>query len=447
LSWACGVGPEAARERVRVARALPVLPTVSEAFGRGRLSYSKVRAITRVATPDNEALLTSYGLHATAAQLERIVAEHRRALDGRAAQRAHEQRGVSRRWLAEGVERITIDCSPAEAELIMGRIDDVADALGEAVPPPGAPSDGSAVALRDAAEAGAPDAPVVAEPWAASPPRRARRCDALLRLIESARPEEGPAPEAATRVVVHLRHPRPDAAAHPEASCDAAAPDADADPDPAPDAEADADADAAEWAADEARRALLRLGEAEARLGAGTPLPGETARRLACDAEVVTLVSDALGVPLGVGRRSRNVPWRLRRALWERDGGCRFPGCTATRWVDAHHVVFWSDGGATELDNLVLLCRHHHRLVHEAGYRVRTGAGQRFTFHRPDGTRLPITAPATDADPDRPAGRNAELGLSIDADTVLPTIDGTAPDYDMALQVLWQATFPAPPRP
>jgi hypothetical protein len=162
---------------------------------------------------------------------------------------------------------------------------------------------------------------------------------------------------------------------------------------------------------------------------------------------VVTLVSDALGVPLGVGRRSRNVPWRLRRALWERDGGCRFPGCTATRWVDAHHVVFWSDGGATELDNLVLLCRHHHRLVHEAGYRVRTGAGQRFTFHRPDGTRLPITAPATDADPDRPAGRNAELGLSIDADTVLPTIDGTAPDYDMALQVLWQATFPAPPRP
>ena len=80
------------------------------------------------------------------------------------------------------------------------------------------------------------------------------------------------------------------------------------------------------------------------------------------------------GRPLSVGRKTRSVPPALRRALASRDRGCRFPGCTNHRTVDAHHIQHWANGGATSLDNLVQLCRHHHRLLHEGGYTVTKAA-------------------------------------------------------------------------
>jgi hypothetical protein len=90
-----------------------------------------------------------------------------------------------------------------------------------------------------------------------------------------------------------------------------------------------------------------------------------------------------------VGRKTRTVPPAIRRALQRRDGGCRFPGCTCTRFVDAHHIHHWADGGATHMNNLVLLCRHHHRLVHEGGFGPsRTLSGElRFTY--PTGKPMP----------------------------------------------------------
>ena len=91
----------------------------------------------------------------------------------------------------------------------------------------------------------------------------------------------------------------------------------------------------------------------------GSALAAETARRLACDA---SLIRD--------GRRSRTIPPATRRVLRLRDRGCRFPGCENRRFVDAHHVRHWAYGGETRLDNLILLCRRHHRAVHEGGYRV-----------------------------------------------------------------------------
>ena len=132
--------------------------------------------------------------------------------------------------------------------------------------------------------------------------------------------------------------------------------------------------------------AALRDREADSRLADGTPLPAETARRLACDAAIVPLIERA-GKPLSVGRKTRSVPPALRRALASRDRGCRFPGCTNHRTVDAHHIEHWADGGATSLENLVALCRHHHRLLHEGGYTV-TRAGARFVFRRPDGRQI-----------------------------------------------------------
>ena len=94
------------------------------------------------------------------------------------------------------------------------------------------------------------------------------------------------------------------------------------------------------------------------------------------------------GEPLDIGRKTRVIPPSLRRALKRRDRGCRFPNCTNTRFVDGHHIMHWADGGATRLDNLVLLCRHHHRLLHEGMYYV-VKDGAHFIFCRGDGEEIP----------------------------------------------------------
>jgi hypothetical protein len=97
----------------------------------------------------------------------------------------------------------------------------------------------------------------------------------------------------------------------------------------------------------------------------------ETVRRVACDASVSRVEVGAAGEPVNVGRASRTIPSALRRALVVRDGGCRFPGCDRPpEWTDGHHVRHWADGGETTLQNLVLLCRRHHRAVHEGRWRV-----------------------------------------------------------------------------
>jgi hypothetical protein len=139
---------------------------------------------------------------------------------------------------------------------------------------------------------------------------------------------------------------------------------------------------------------------ARCELADGAPLAPDTARRLACDAAIVTLV-ERNGRPLSVGRKSRSVPPALRRALASRDRGCRFPGCPNRCSVDAHHIEHWADGGSTSIDNLVQLCRHHHRLLHEGGYTVER-SGSRFTFRRPDGREIRAV-------PRAPRGRTAML--------------------------------------
>ena len=102
-----------------------------------------------------------------------------------------------------------------------------------------------------------------------------------------------------------------------------------------------------------------------------TAIAAETARRLCCDAGIVPVVDGANGEPLSVGRRTRSIPPAVRRALSSRDRGCRFPGCAATHRLHGHHVKHWANGGETSLDNLILLCPTHHRLVHEGGFDVR----------------------------------------------------------------------------
>jgi hypothetical protein len=117
------------------------------------------------------------------------------------------------------------------------------------------------------------------------------------------------------------------------------------------------------------------------------PITPETARRLACDAGVCRVLMRGSSEPLDVGRTTPLVPSGMRRALVLRDGGCRFPGCGRPQaWSDGHHVTHWADGGPTTLGNLVLLCRPHHRAVHEE-FRVEMDAHGP-VFSRADGSRL-----------------------------------------------------------
>jgi hypothetical protein len=123
------------------------------------------------------------------------------------------------------------------------------------------------------------------------------------------------------------------------------------------------------------------------------PITPEAARRLACDANVSRVITDARSVPLEPGRRTRVVPAALRRALVVRDRTCAFPGCDRPpSWCDAHHIRHWADGGETALENLVLLCRRHHRIVHHGRFHIEMRDALPVFFRR-DGTELVSRAP------------------------------------------------------
>jgi hypothetical protein len=176
-----------------------------------------------------------------------------------------------------------------------------------------------------------------------------------------------------------------------------------------------------------------------ATLDDGTRVSAETLRRMACDAAVVsTQLGDAPASVLDVGRRTRSIPAAIRRALWVRDRGCRFPGCPHKRFLHGHHIQHWLHGGRTSLANLVLLCPRHHRLVHEGGFTIEVAVDGGVLFRAPD-TRALSAAPPTIPEDDALAALEAwaaERDLRITPDTNRPWWDGDDPDYDWAVASL-----------
>jgi uncharacterized protein DUF222/HNH endonuclease len=314
LNWACGIDQRTARDQVRVARRLPELPVTTEAFSTGELSYAKVRAITRVATPENEETLVELARHGTASHLERIVRAYRRVLGANnpdEVKERHQARYARWHWDDDGSLVLSARLDPEAGAVMRAAIEAMAKEL----------ESGSAEPLRDEPEV--------------------RMADALAAVAEAAM--AGANPRAATpQVVVHV------------------------------------DVD------------VLADDEAEGRceLEDGPALAPETARRLACEAGLVTVIEDGEDNPLSVGRRRRTPPSALRRALAARDESCRFPGCEQRRFVHAHHVHHWARGGETALGNLVLLCSKHHRLVHEGGFGCDVDPAGTIVFHCPDGRRV-----------------------------------------------------------
>jgi hypothetical protein len=354
LNWRCGIDLVTAREKVRVAHALADLPLIRERFSRGELSYSKVRALTRIAEPGTEAELVERALGTTAAHVEALVRARRQAacLDAPgAALNAWRHRYLECHPREDG-SLVLEGRLPAEVgALVMKALDRAQEWMDEGEAKRGtdetpgiAPCRGNA-----SAESCAP-AYTAAHRDAAPPSPAAQRADALGVLAERFLAEPPTAEETshtADRYLLTIHAP-----------VDALPEFARIDPEDPPQVES------------------------------GPVLAPETVRRLGCDAALVRLLETGAGEPLDVGRRTRTIPPAMKRALARRDGGCRFPGCIHTKFVDGHHIVHWADGGETRLDNIVTACRRHHTLLHEGGYYV-VKDGAEFRFFRGDGLPVP----------------------------------------------------------
>ncbi|WP_405243164.1 HNH endonuclease signature motif containing protein [Lentisalinibacter salinarum] len=334
LNWQCGIGMNAAREKVRVARALPDLPKISEAFRKGEVSYSKVRAMTRVADAQNEDYLLGIARHGTAYHVEGIVAKYRRAKrlqDAANANFQYEMRSVEHYYDDDGALVLKARLPAEVGALLLKALDKAMDHQFNAdddvhVGGPSGPI--SSPATDVSAETPEPDPDP--EPTRYTFPQR--RADALAEMAETYLAHGARDSSSADRyqVVVHVSAEMLDShVGGPSGPIHS---------------------------------------QTTSQIENAHHVSAETSRRLACDCSVLGLVEDADGEPLSIGRKSRSISPAIRRALRIRDKGCRFPGCTRKAYLDGHHIRHWSDGGETSLDNLVLLCRHHHRLVHEGGF-------------------------------------------------------------------------------
>ncbi len=324
LAFRTGFDLGACRERVRAARALVKLPEIGASMSRGELSFSAVRALTRVATPENEADLLDLARGATTAQLERMVRGFKLGSRQDEAEREKE-RFESRTFSVfpdeEGMYEVKGRLTPEIGALLMRAVEAASDALYHE-----RKSVSAETSFRDAAH---------------------RRADALGRVAERAMAAgfEENAPVSGTKaeryqVLLHV---------------------------------------------DQETLKSDGSGLGQSELEDGTRVSAETSRRLSCDAAVVSIGHGADGSVLDVGRRTRTIPPAVRRALEARDRGCRFPGC-GLRFTDAHHIQHWADGGETKLENLLLLCGHHHRLLHEQGWRAEWwGRDKQPAFRDPKG--------------------------------------------------------------
>jgi hypothetical protein len=170
----------------------------------------------------------------------------------------------------------------------------------------------------------------------------------------------------------------------------------------------------------------------------GVRVSAETSRRLACDASRVVMQHGRDGRVVEVAARTRTIPPALRRALHHRDRGCRFPGCVV-RFGQGHHIRHWAEGGPTTLSNLALLCRRHHRTVHEEGYQLERLPNGELEFRRPNGWILPDVPPPPTV-PDQPVellrALNDAEGRVLHAHTATPGWLGERLDVVYAIDVL-----------
>jgi hypothetical protein len=379
IAWRCGITRRETTEYLRVAESLQELPMTRAAFARGELTFTKVRALTKVATAASEESLLELAGVLTASQLERALRAFRRVATEEARD-AHELEYVDwyvdddgslflRARLAAEDGTLVVKALEAACERVLARR-----------------REERAAAAEEAARAGAAPDDAAGPVAALVEPPRPVRVEALLGLAEASLVADDESRRERVRVVVHV--------------------------------------DAAALTADAAGRSELEDGPL---------ISTETALRLGCDAELVAQV-ERDGLPLSVGRARRTVPPALRRLLEARDGDtCCFPGCERSRHLQAHHRTHWAHGGETSLDNLVLLCFHHHRFVHEGGYTIEGDAENGVRFRNRYGVVWPTAPPRPPPGSlDALVAVNDQRGLQIGPDT---NRNGCGGELDLGLTV------------
>jgi len=376
LSWKCGIGLGAAREKVRVAHALEALPHVAAAMAEGRISYFKARELTRVADASNEDYLLNIALCGTTSHVEQVVRGYRRALDAQELTREAIQQRDRSLWFHTELDGSLVIRGrlPAEVGALFKK---ALEAAEESLP---IPKNVPAGTFSDDCQAD--DLQRCSK----------RRVEALAVMAESflaAGPQELTGGDR-QQIVVHV------------------------------DAET-----------------LKHSHAGRCELEDGPSIAAETARRLACDASLVEIIEDVKGEPLNVGRKTRTIPPAIRRALNSRDKGCRFPGCPFKRYVDGHHVKHWAQGGETKLSNLVTLCRFHHRLVHECRVVIQTLDDGAFRFVKPNGKSFESPVPTPTDWAELVAAHEAN-DIRIGPSTAINRWTGETLDYGLVVEWLLQ---------
>ncbi|HEV2537078.1 MAG TPA: HNH endonuclease, partial [Streptosporangiaceae bacterium] len=400
-----------AREHVRVARALRDLPMIRGEFAAARLSYAKVRALTRIATPATEAGLAELAGPMTGNQLERFARAHRqcsRADDAAARVR----RRLTWRFEDDGSLSGSFRLPPLAGAVLLKALRAAASdqdqpqegnggqpGVSAETPPPGERVVETSSDLADALV-------VVAESFLAGKVADADDAEVYQVVLhvgaDAATPPAAPglsgsSPRQAGEAGVSAETPPP-APAGPPAPAAAPGPGDPADP-------------------------------ARCHVEDGAAISATTAQMIGCTAALSWMTHAVGGAVLDLGRRRRRASKAIRKAARERDHGrCRYPGCESRR-VDLHHIRHWASGGPTSLDNLISLCKQHHMAVHDRGCLIAVRPGGTFTFYAPGGAEIPAS-PALPS-PDGSIGdvHDAE----ITPDTIMPPWYGERLDLDYAI--------------
>ena len=407
LDHRCGMAPGAARERIRVARKLRDLKLINHAFEKGEISYSKVRAITRAATPETERTLLKMARHCSAAELESLVRTYERT----GASRGDRNDQTEKRFLEWYYDDEGMLVLNARLPADVGAV--VVKALDKAVDMRKEEREDYFKGLYLSSVHDDPCQPDPEVDCAAcsdtagsdkTSPADVAGCRSGRVLIDSATDllaengeteQKGPASESSDRdtqpatqeskgnvsaetlrlLFTGWSNPRQlsadglcDIAEHWLATAEKGA-------------KRRPNHSRYEVVLHIDRNELAAASHPRYYLERGTAVTQETGRRIACDAQVSQLIEDAHGMLLKLGRKQRIVPPLLLKALKRRDKRCRFPGCSHVRYLAAHHITHWIDGGETDVNNLVMLCSRHHALLHDGHYSIRVQENGKAIFY------------------------------------------------------------------
>ena len=492
LNYMIGLNEVVAREKVRVARALTDLPLIDEAFRLGKLSYSKVRAITRIGTPNNQDFLLMIAEYGTASHIEQLARKYR------LCQRLDAEVDPDELWKKDRAFYYRIDEDgmylfegrlPAEeGAVIIKAIDMMRKAIrrerGDDPEQVQARIMAQRAQQQDDQDESSSRSDVQSEPQSQKDQShglsqqqndhggpqdqidqtQAQPQDQQNQPQSQPQDQQGLSQQQNDKEPPHCQHSTGNENVSQNVSAETFI--QDINPPDILDDQASALTQLAEHYLETANKSsphtslsekyqvLLHINANEAHIDHQINqgdichvennkfLSREVARQLACDTHMRVVLEDDDGKVLNIGRKSRTIPRAIAHALNIRDGGCRYPGCTQHFWTDAHHVRHWAAGGETKLENLITLCRFHHTQLHKDVYEIKV-QDQDFVFINQDKEEILRSIhpqfPVAEADDRVQSMLKDQAHIGIDASTAETKWRGDEMDIQMALHVAFDA--------